>query len=148
MGPIKRTRRKSAGETLSGPQVIRRSIAELMELEMNPQQLAKYAFDEDAASARYENVRVEQAKNDKTKSLDELFEAMKELVAPQLHNRCAEVLAACAAIQRTGGLNETRVLDLAQESRRKRENERRPRTVTEALAMARELDQLAATSAP
>ena len=74
--------------------------------------------------------------------------AVKELIAPQLHARCAEVLAACTAIPKTGGLNEIRVLDLADESRRKREFERRPRTVAEALAMARELDQLATNPVP
>lgn len=146
MGPIKRTRRESAGEILSGPQLIRRNIADLMELGMNPMQLAKYAFDERAAAARYENVRVEEERGAHTSSLDELYEAMKQLIAPQLHSRCAEVLAACTAIQRTGGLNESRVLDLADEARRKREFERRPRTVTEALAIARELDELATTN--
>lgn len=142
-GPIKRARREQGGELLSGPQLIRRSIADLMQLGMNPQQLAKYAFDEDAAVERYENVQAERARDTHTASLDELYEELKQLVAPQLHTRCAEVLAACTAIQRTGGLNEVRVIDLANESRRKREFERRPRTVTEALAIARELDQLA-----
>jgi hypothetical protein len=118
-----------------------------MELRMNPMQLAKYAFDEHAAEARYENVRVEQETGAHSSSLDELYEAMKQLIAPQLHSRCAEVLASCTAIRRTGGLNESRVLALADEARRKREFERRPRTVTEALAIARELDELATNPA-
>ena len=61
-------------------------------------QSAKYAFDEQAAEARYENVQTERERDDRTTSLHELFDAMKELIAPQLHARCAEVLAACTAI--------------------------------------------------
>jgi len=78
-------------------------------------------------------------------SLHEVYEV---LIAPQLHARCAEVLATCTAIRRTGCVAELRMFALADESRRKREIDRRPRTVTEALALARELDELAATRAP
>ena len=63
-------------------------------------------------------------------SLREVYEV---LIAPQLHARCAEVLAACTSIRRTGCVAELRMFALADESRRKREIDRRPRTVTEAL---------------
>jgi hypothetical protein len=114
---------------------------------MGPTQLAKYALDERAAEAQYESVRLQQ-ESEQTATLTDLYEAMKELIAPQLHARCAEVLAACTSIRRTGCVAELRMFALADESRRKREIDRRPRTVTEALALARELDELAATRAP
>ena len=146
-GPIMRERCESANETLSGPQVIRRDIANCMGLQMGPTQLAKYALDERAAEAQYESVRLQQ-ESEQTATLTDLYEAMKELIAPQLHARCAEVLAACTSIRRKGCVAELRMFALADESRRKREIDRRPRTVTEALALARELDELAATRAP
>ena len=142
-GPItsSRTNRPAdaAGGSLSGLQLLRRTVAEILGHSMNATQLKRGAIDELASERLYENERRVTDEPARGDTLEGLFEELKELVPAQLHSLCAHILTRSKAVQKTGNTAEMQVMSLADEYRRRRERERRPRTMEEALALMNEM---------
>jgi len=142
-GPItsSRTNRPAdaADGSLSGLQLLRRTVAEILGHSMNATQLKRGAIDELASERLCENERRVADEPARGDTLEGLFEELKELVPTQLHSLCAHILTRSKAIQKTGNTAEMQVMSLADEYRQRRERERRPRTMEEALALMNEM---------
>jgi len=142
-GPItsSRTNRPAdaADGSLSGLQLLRRTVAEILGHSMNATQLKRGAIDELALERSYENERRVADEAARGDTLEGLFEELKELVPAQLHSLCAHILTRSKAVQKTGNTAEMQVMSLADEYCRRRERERRPRTMEEALALMNEM---------
>ena len=142
-GPItsSRTNRPAdaADGSLSGLQLLRRTVAEILGHSMNATQLKRGAIDELASERLCENERRVADEPARGDTLEGLFEELKELVPTQLHSLCAHILTRSKAVQKTGNTAEMQVMSLADEYRQRRERERRPRTMEEALALMNEM---------
>jgi hypothetical protein len=105
-GPITRSRTNrpadAEGASLSGLQLLRRTVAEILGHSMNATQLARGAIDEVAAERFYQNERLVAEEPALGDTLAGLFEELKELVPAQLHPLCAHVLTRSKAVQKTG----------------------------------------------
>jgi hypothetical protein len=142
-GPITRSRTNrpadAEGASLSGLQLLRRTVAEILGHSMNATQLTRGAIDEVAAERFYQNERLVAEEPALGDTLAGLFEELKELVPAQLHPLCAHVLTRSKAVQKTGTAAELRVVHLAEDFTQRRDRERRPRTMDEAMALMNEI---------
>ena len=144
-GPIARVARdadnngKSA--TLSGAQVLRRTVAELTGFKMNAKQLARQGLDDASARVAIAIAMAEKEASAAGDSLEDLFEKMKSLVPTELHEHCASLLVASGAVRKSGSAADRRIISMAEQFNRRRAYDRRPRTMDEAVAVLSEINR-------
>lgn len=139
---LSRSRRESGdkrGSTLSSVQVLRRTVAEVLGVSMNATQLARGAIDELAVERYQENERLATGGPSTGDTMEGLYQELKELIPVQLHALCAHVLTRSKAVVKTGSTAEVEISNLAEEFRQRKELDRRPRTMEEAMACVNEI---------
>jgi len=130
--------------TMSGAQVLRRTVSQLTDFKMNRKQLARHSLDD--ASARVAVANAQEESSAAGDSLKDLFEKMKALVPTELHERCASVLVASGAVRKSGSAADRKIVSLAEQFNRRRAYDGRPRTMDEAVAVLNELNRRDATA--
>lgn len=144
-GPISRATHRShdqkddASSTLSGAQVLRMTVADLTGFKMNSKQLARGAANETSARVAIASAAEEESAADD--SLADLFQKLQALVPTELHERCASVLVASGAVRKSESMADRKIISSAEQFDRRMAYDRRPRTMSEAVAVLNELNQ-------
>ena len=115
-GPIvaaQRPWREDHEEILSGAQIVRRTLSELLGFPMDERDRALDAPSREPSTEAPETDSAVPTSLPAPKSMSELFEAMKTIVAPDLHEKLAHLLIESRCVTKSGREDERAVAEIA-----------------------------------
>lgn len=115
-GPIvaaQRPWREDHEEILSGAQIVRRTLSELLGFPMDERDRALDAPSREPSTEAPETDAEVPTSLPAPKSMSELFEAMKTIVAPDCHEKLAHLLTASRCVTKSGREDERAVEEIA-----------------------------------
>ena len=100
-------------DSLSGAQIVRRTLSELLGFPMDERDRALDAPSREPSTEAPETDSAVPTSLPAPKSMSELFEAMKTIVAPDLHEKLAHLLIESRCVTKSGREDERAVAEIA-----------------------------------